>query len=67
MTPRKPPRESLGAAKTHQKGLHEPRTGQQEWQQAFMEAPKTWCSFVLSHLEPRTALLRDSKHGSWLW
>jgi len=26
------------------------QTGQEEWQHAFTEAPKNWCSFVLNHL-----------------
>ena len=28
------------------------RTGQEEWQHAFTEAPKNWCSFVLNNLVP---------------
>ena len=34
----------------HYATLKLPRTGQEEWQHAFTEAPKNWCSFVLNHL-----------------
>eukprot|EP00931_Biecheleriopsis_adriatica_P004206 TRINITY_DN105910_c0_g1_i1.p1 TRINITY_DN105910_c0_g1~~TRINITY_DN105910_c0_g1_i1.p1 ORF type:complete len:450 (-),score=75.62 TRINITY_DN105910_c0_g1_i1:34-1383(-) len=30
------------------------KRGLREWQQAFAEAPKSWCSFVLEHLVPST-------------
>ena len=34
----------------HYATLKLPRAGQEEWQHAFTEAPKNWCSFVLNHL-----------------